>query len=88
MDQVSAGDPQGRPGSERSAALLAEIASILRVDPLIFFDGEIRARVGQDLAAEDLAALLALFRTIDAPDLNAAAHDLIRILKRDRAGGS
>ncbi|GJD80715.1 hypothetical protein [Methylobacterium gregans] len=82
MELVSEGDPQGRPSPGRTAALLAEIAAILRIDPVIFFDGEIQERVGQHLAADELAELLALFRSIDAPNLCEAAHDLIRTLKR------
>lgn len=88
MEHVSEGDPQAGSVSGRTASLLAEIAVILRVDPVIFFNGEIRKRVGRDLAADELAELLALLRSIDGPDLRAAAHDLIRTLKRGGAGGS
>lgn len=88
MEHVSEGDLQDRPSPRRTAALLAEIAAILRVNPVIFFDGEIRARVGQDLAADELAELLALFRSIDTPNLSEAAHDLIRALKRDKNSDS
>lgn len=84
MEHVSEGDPQDRPSPGRTAELLAEIAAILRVDPVIFFDGEIQERVSRDLAADELAELLALFRSIDTPNLCEAAHDLIRTLKRDR----
>ncbi|AWN38174.1 hypothetical protein [Methylobacterium radiodurans] len=85
MEHVSEGDPQAGPAFGRTASLLAEIAVILRVDPVIFFDGEIRKRVDQDLAVDELADLLALLRSVDGPDLRAAARDLIRALKRNEA---
>ena len=83
MEHVPDGDPLARPTSERTATLLAEIASILRVDPIIFLDGRIRESVGRDLAADDLVELLALFRSIDAPYVREAARGLIRTLRRD-----
>lgn len=81
MDHVSEGPADAGSASERTASLLAEIAAVLRVDPSIFFDGAIRDRVGRERAVDELTDLIALFRSVDGPDLRRAAHDLIRTLK-------
>jgi hypothetical protein len=86
VEHVSDDAPQTGPASGRAAALLTEIATILRVDPVIFFDGEIRRCMGQDLAADEVAELLALLRAVDGPNLREAAQDLIRVLKRSADG--